>query len=57
VVIDNSGYPVVAATYSADFNSMVASPQQHMDEPTILISELDRADFATFVKSIKAYKE
>lgn len=57
VLVDNQTYPVVAASYSAAFNGMIASPQQHIDEPNTLISELDRADFATFVKSIKAYKE
>lgn len=56
-IIDNETYPHVTASYSANFNSEVSNPQQHMDDPDVLISAADRANFATLVKSVKAYEE
>jgi hypothetical protein len=30
----------------------VTTPQQHMDDPTVLIATADRDDFYAFVKSV-----
>lgn len=56
-IIDNETYPHATASYSADFNDEVSTPQQHMDNPDILIPSADRTDFATLINSIKAYEE
>lgn len=55
--IDSPAYDVASASYYAVFNDTVTNAQQHIDNPNVLISTEDRADFATFVESIVAFEE
>ena len=45
-------YRNAAATYFAQFNATITTPQKHISDPTELIPASDRSDFITFVKSI-----
>lgn len=56
-VIENETYGHTSASYYADFDGTITTPQQHIDDPDALIPAASRADFATFVQSIKAYEE
>jgi hypothetical protein len=55
--IDNPTYAVAAASYFAEFNSTVTDVQQHIDNPNVLISADERANFLAFTESIIAYEE
>lgn len=53
-IINGDPYTHTAASYSAEFDAPVTTPQEHIDDPTILITEANRNDFYTFVKSVHA---
>ncbi|HZM64275.1 MAG TPA: hypothetical protein VFB59_04040 [Candidatus Saccharimonadales bacterium] len=53
-IIDADPYTHTSASYSADFGGGVTTPQQHIDNPLVLIPAADRVDFTTFVKSVHA---
>ena len=51
-IINADPYTHTSASYSAEFGGAVTTPQQHIDNPNVLISEANRNDFYTFVKSV-----
>lgn len=51
-IIDGDPYSHTAASYSAEFAAPVTTPQQHIDDPNILIPADDRSEFYIFVKSV-----
>lgn len=51
-IIDGDPFSHTAASYSAEFAAPVTTPQQHIDNPNILIPEDDRNEFYIFVKSV-----
>ena len=53
-IIDGEVYTHTAANYSAEFAAPVTTPQQHIDDPNILIPAADRDEFYVFVKSVHA---
>ena len=53
-IIDGEVYSHTTASYFAEYDAPVTTPQQHIDDPNILIPAADRAEFYTFVKSVHA---
>ncbi|HET8669820.1 MAG TPA: hypothetical protein VFM05_04105 [Candidatus Saccharimonadales bacterium] len=48
-------YRIATATYYAAFSSSIASPEDHIVDPTELIPATDRTDFIAFIKSVERY--
>lgn len=51
-ITDGDPFTHTAASYSAEFGGSVTTPQQHIDNPNVLIPAADREEFYTFVKSV-----
>lgn len=53
-IITGDPYTHTTSSYSAEFAAPVTTPQEHIDDPNILITETNRDEFYTFVKSVHA---
>ncbi len=53
-IINAEDYTHSTASYYKEFGGTITTPEQHVDNPTVLAPEADRNDFYTFVKSVHA---